>query len=81
MPKQITKNSDVVNIATSENLNLKLWKYQNKKNLDKAVKESIDSIFELPKYAAHVRKHEKLWNKSRKEFNALEKEYIDRTYN
>lgn len=82
--KQITKDSDVINICTYENLNKKFWKYQNHKAFNKAIKEStkqtVESIFELPKFEAHVRKHEKLWNKHRSQFNVLEKEHIDRTY-
>ncbi|HSQ89522.1 hypothetical protein [Romboutsia sp.] len=84
MLKQVTKNSDVVNIATSENLNKKFWKYQNKKALNRAIEENkaitIQSIYALPSFETHVKKYEKLWNKSRTEFNVLEQECINRTY-
>lgn len=75
--KQITKDSDVINICTDENLNKKFWKYQNQKAFNKAIKESTKQIIQ---FEAHVRKHEKLWNKHRSQFNVLEKEHIDRTY-
>lgn len=82
--KQFTKDNDVVNLCVPENLNKKFWKYQNNKAFNKAIKESvkvtIESIFALPSFEAHVRKHERLWNKPRTEFNILEKEHIDRTY-
>lgn len=82
--KQITPSNNIVNLCVDENLNKKFWKYQNQKAFNKAIKEStkqtIESIFELPKFEAHVRKHEKLWNKHRSQFNVLEKEHIDRTY-
>jgi hypothetical protein len=84
MFEQITKDNDVVNIATSENLNKKFWKYQNQKAFNRAIEESkemtIQSIYELPHFEAHVKKHEKLWNKKRTKFNVLELEYIDRGY-
>lgn len=82
--KQITTSDNIVNLCVEENLNTKFWKYQNYKAFNKAIKEStkqtVESIFELPKFEAHVRKHEKLWNKHRSQFNVLEKEHIDRTY-
>lgn len=71
--KQITPSDNIVNLCVEENLNKKFWKYQNHKEFNKAIKE-------LPKFEAHVRKHEKLWNKHRSQFNALEREHIDRTY-
>lgn len=84
MLKQITKDKDVVNIATEENLDKGFWKYQNKKEFNRVVKEdkklTLQSIVELPQFEAHVRKYERLWNKKRTEFNVLEKEHIDRTY-
>lgn len=84
MLKQITKDNNVVNIATVESLNKKFWKHQNHKAFNNAIEEStrqtIESIFELPTFEAHVRKHERLWNKHRSQFNILEKEHIDRTY-
>ena len=84
MFKQITKDTEIVNISTFENLNLGFWKYQNQKSFNKAIEEArkntIDSIFELPSFEAHVRKHERLWNKHRLEFNVLEKVHIDTTY-
>lgn len=84
MLKQVTKDNSVVNIATVENLNKKFWKHQNHKAFNKAIEEStrqtIESIFELPTFEAHLRKHERLWNKHRSQFNVLEKEHIDRTY-
>jgi uncharacterized pyridoxal phosphate-containing UPF0001 family protein len=84
MFEQITKDSDVVNISTVENLNKKFWKYQNKKAFNREIEESknvtIQSIYALPSFEAHVRKHERAWNKSRTEFNVLELEHIDRTY-
>lgn len=40
MFKQITKDNNVVNIATVENLNKKLWKYQNHKEFNKVIKKA-----------------------------------------
>ena len=84
MLKQVTKDNSVVNIATVESLNKKFWKHQNHKAFNKAIevstRQTIESIFELPTFEAHIRKHERLWNKHRSQFNVLEKEHIDRTY-
>lgn len=82
--KQITPSDNIVNLCVVENLNKKFWKYQNHKAFNKAIEEStkqtIQSILELPKFEEHVREHERLWNKHRSQFNALEREHIDRTY-
>ncbi len=82
--KQIIKENYVVNVAIKENLDTKMWKYQNKKEFNRVVdldkENTLQAIVELPKFEMHVRKHEMLWRKHRSEFNVLEKEYIDRTY-
>ena len=82
--KQVTDTKNIVNIAVKENLNIKMWKYQNIKEFNRAIesdkKNTLQAIVELPQFEMHVRKHEVLWRKPRSEFNALEKEYIDRTY-
>ena len=33
--KQVTKDTDVVNIASFQNLNFEFWKDENKKDLDR----------------------------------------------
>ncbi len=81
---QVTNDSNLVNISTKENLDIKMWKYQNIKEFNRTIesdkKNTLQAIVELPQFEMHVRKHEMLWRKPRSEFNALEKEYIDRTY-
>ena len=81
---QVTNDGNIVNIATKENLDIKMWKYQNQKEFNRAIdgdkKNTLQAIVAIPQFEMHVRKHEMLWRKPRSEFNALEKEYIDRTY-
>lgn len=82
--KQVVEDDSVVNIATRENLDMKMFKHQNYKEFNRAVEldkvNTLQAIVELPKFEMHVRKHEMIWRKNRSEFNVLEKEYIDRTY-
>ncbi len=82
--KQVTEDAAIVNNATIENLNTKFWKYQNQKAFSEAIEEAkkitIQSIFELPQFEAHVRRHELEWRKPRTQFTVLEQEHIDRTY-
>lgn len=82
--KQVVEDDSVVNIATRENLDMKMFKHQNYKEFNRAVESdkvnTLQAIVELPNFEAHVRKHEMIWRKNRSEFNVLEKEYIDRTY-
>lgn len=81
---QVTNDSNVVNIATKDNLDIKIWKHQNIKEFNRAIesdkKNTLQAIVELPRFEMYVRKYEMLWRKHRSEFNVLEKEYIDRTY-
>lgn len=80
LEKQITSDTDIVNLCTRENLNTNMWKYQLLKEIERSRKEELQSILKLPGYAAFVKKHEILWNKKRSEFNHLEKEFIERKY-
>ncbi len=82
--KQVVEYDSVVNIATRENLDMKMFKHQNYKEFNRAVESdkvnTLQAIVELPNFEAHVRNHKMIWRKNRSEFNVLEKEYIDRIY-
>lgn len=82
MIKQAIKDSELQPIAPD--INLDFWKYQNKKEFNRIIAEdkktTIQSIFELPKFEAHVRIHEIIWRKHRKDFNTFEIEYLEKTY-
>lgn len=78
--KGIISADKIVNLFTFENMDKDIWKYQILKEEEKAKKQELQSIMELPKYAAFVRKHEILWQKNRKDFNELEKECLERKY-
>ncbi|RDY22857.1 hypothetical protein CHF27_011085 [Romboutsia maritimum] len=83
--RQAVNSDNIVNLFIFENINTGMWKYQNYKEFIRAVEEDkknvIESIFELPKYAAFIRQYEILWGKKRSEFNELEREHLDRKYN
>ncbi|MDB8805037.1 hypothetical protein [Romboutsia sp. 1001216sp1] len=82
MFKQAIKDSALQPIAPD--INLDFWKYQNQKEFNRIIEEdkktTIQSIFELPKFEAHVRRHEIIWRKHRKDFNTFEIEYLEKTY-
>ena len=82
--RQAVNSNDLVNLFTFKNMNTQMWKYQNCKEFIRAVekdkKNTIDSIFELPKYASFISCHEAMWGKKRSEFSELEREYLDRKY-
>lgn len=84
LEKQITKDSDIVNLCTLDNLDLRFWKKQNIKEFNRSLEEekktTIKSIYELPRYAAFVKSYEKIFNKKQSEFNHLEKDQIEREY-
>lgn len=90
MLKQITKNSEIVSVCISENLNKKFWKYQNAKLFNKIIKEDKrfrKSIFdEIPSFNKFVIGKEIEFGKPREEFNVLEdaaarKEYYEKYVN
>lgn len=76
----VTKPSEIVNLFTFKNMDKDMWKHQILKEEEKTKRQEIKSIMELPRYAAFVRHHEMLWQKKRKDFNELEKEYLERKY-
>ncbi|MGL5717747.1 MAG: hypothetical protein ACRCX2_32400 [Paraclostridium sp.] len=76
----VTDPCYIVNLFTFENMDKEMWKYQMIKHDEEIKRQEIQSIMELPRYAAFVRKHENLWQKSRKDFTELEKEFIGRKY-
>lgn len=78
--KQVTPDAEIVNLCTFENLDIQMWKHQMLKDMENDKKLELQSIIELPKYVAFVRKHEQLWNKRRSQFTELEKEYLVRKY-
>lgn len=80
MLKQQIKDSELINLCTADNLNTNMWKYQMIREMENAKKQELQSIIDLPSYAAFVKTHELEWGKKRSEFNELEKESIERKY-
>ena len=82
MIKQAIKDSELQPIEPD--INLDFWKHQNKKEFNRIIAEdkktTIQSIFELSEFENHVRKHEIIWRKHRKDFNTFEIEYLEKTY-
>ena len=78
--KQVTKDTDIVNIATLENLNFEFWKDENKKDLDNEIQADTRlnlSIMELlPAFDNLITIYEIKWNKSRNDFNVIEKDLV-----
>ena len=78
--KQVTKDTDIVNISNLDNLNFELWKYENKKNLireidaDKKLKLGILDL--LPDFDNLVTLYEIKWLKSRNDFNVIEQDIV-----
>lgn len=78
--KQVTKDTDIVNISNLDNLNFEFWKDENKKNLvreieaDKRLKLALLDL--LPDFDNLISLYEIKWNKSRKDFNVMEQDTI-----
>lgn len=84
LERQVTKDIDIINLCTLDNLDLRFWKKQNIKEFNRSLelekKNVIGSILEIPRYAAFVKSYEKVFNKKQSEFNHLEKDQIERAY-
>lgn len=78
--KRVTKDTDVVNIASFQNLNFEFWKDENKKNLyreieaDTRLKLGVMDL--LPAFDNLIVIYELKWNKSRKDFNVMERDLV-----
>lgn len=53
--KAVTSADKLENLFTFENMDKDMWKYQIIKEEEKAKRQELQSIMELPKYAAFVR--------------------------
>ena len=78
--KQITKDTDVVNIASFQNLNFEFWKDENKKDLDREIEADARlklGVMELlPVFDNLITIYEIKWNKSRNDFNVMERDLV-----
>lgn len=78
--KQVTKDTDVVNIASFQNLNFEFWKDENKKNLDREIEADTRlklGVMELlPAFDNLITIYEMKWNKSRNDFNVMERDLV-----
>lgn len=78
--KQVTKDTDVVNISTLGNLNFEFWKEENKRNLDKEIQAdtrlNLGVMELLPAFDNLIVTYELKWNKSRKYFNVIERDLV-----
>lgn len=78
--KQVTKDIDVVNIASFQNLNFEFWKDENKKNLDREIEADTRlklGVMELlPAFDNLITIYEMKWNKSRNDFNVMERDLV-----
>ena len=78
--KQVTKDTDVVNIASFQNLNFEFWKDENKKDLDREIEADTRlnlSVMELlPAFDNLITIYEIKWNKSRNDFNVMERDLV-----
>ena len=78
--KQVTKDTDVVNIASLENLNFEFWKDENKKDLDREIEADTRlklGVMELlPAFDNLITIYEIKWNKSRNDFNVMERDLV-----
>ena len=78
--KQIIKDTDLVNIASFNELRFNFWKDDNKKYLEKEIEADTRlkiSIMELlPDFDNLVTLYEIKWLKSRNDFNLLERETV-----
>ena len=78
--KQVTKDTDVVNIASFQNLNFEFWKDENKKDLDREIEADTRlklGVMELlPAFDNLITIYEIKWNKSRNDFNVMEGDLV-----
>lgn len=78
--KQITKDIDVVSIASFQELKFNFWKDDNKEYLESEIKADIrlksSAIQLLPDFDNIVTLYEIKWNKSRKDFNVMERDLV-----
>lgn len=78
--KQVTKDTDVVNIASFQNLNFEFWKDENKKDLDREIEAdtrlNLGVIELLPAFDNLITIYEIKWNKSRNDFNVIERDLV-----
>lgn len=78
--KQVTKDTDVVNIASFQNLNFEFWKDENKKDLDIEIEADARlklGVMELlPAFDNLITIYEIKWNKSRNDFNVMERDLV-----
>ena len=78
--KQVTKDTDVVNIATFQNLNFEFWKDENKKDLDREIEAdtrlNLGVMELLPAFDNLITIYEIKWNKSRNDFNVMERDLV-----
>ncbi|MBP3928469.1 MAG: hypothetical protein J6D47_02730 [Peptostreptococcaceae bacterium] len=78
--KQVTKDTDVVNIASFQNLNFEFWKDENKKDLDREIEADARlklGVMELlPVFDNLITIYEIKWNKSRNDFNVMERDLV-----
>ena len=78
--KQVTKDTDVVNIASFQNLNFEFWKDENKKDLDREIEADTRlklGVMELlPSFDNLITIYEIKWNKLRNDFNVIERDLV-----
>lgn len=78
--KQVTKDADVVNIASFQNLNFEFWKDENKKGLDREIEAdtrlNLGVMELLPAFDNLITIYEIKWNKSRNDFNVMERDLV-----
>ena len=78
--KQVTKDTDVVNIASFQNLNFEFWKDENKKDLDREIEAdtrlNLGVMELLPAFDNLITIYEIKWNKLRNDFNVMERDLV-----
>lgn len=78
--KQVTKDMDIANIASFQNLNFEFLKDENKKYLDRELEADTRlkiSVMELlPALDKLIFRYELKWNKSRNDFNVMERDLV-----
>ena len=78
--KQVINDVDLVSITSFKDLRLEFWKDYNKDELEKEIDE--DAKFKLkvlkllPDFDNLITIYEIKWNKSRKDFNIIEVDFI-----
>lgn len=82
--KQVTKDKDIVNISTLSNLKFEFWKDDNKKELEKEIQADINLSLKamqlMPDFNNLITLYEIKWDKSMRDFNAMECEIITREF-